>query len=155
MEWSALSHLQEFLEGDQPFDREVLVDLTILVCAKQKALNQLAIWIKTDEDINPISIEIFDDAFGLLTADGVEQDILAIFSEESDRVSQEFVDIDEDDEMPRYEVDFPTEDSDVEAWIESIASIVSAPLTAFVPASKLEEIIKEFCLSGINFQRNE
>jgi hypothetical protein len=57
--------------------------------------------------------------------------------------------------MPRYEVDFPTEDSDVEAWIESIALFVSAPLTAFVPASKLEEIIKEFCLSGINFQRNE
>jgi hypothetical protein len=149
MEWHALSDLQGFLINKISFDRKVLTDLTILVCARQKSRNQLAIWIKADEEVNPISIEIFDDAYGILGADGIEQDALKIFSEESDRVSQEFVDFDEEDEMARYDVDFPTDDVDLEGWIEQIASELSAPLAAFQPVDKLEEIFKQFCLRGI------
>ena len=149
MQWSALSDLQEFLDGRRDFDREVLIDLTILVCARQKSLNQLAIWIKADDDINPISIEIFDDAYGVLKVDGIEQEVLDIFAEESDRVSQEFVDFDEEDGMGRYDVDFPTEDADVEEWILSISSKLKSPLSEFKPVDQLEKVFKEFCFCGI------
>ena len=149
MQWSALTDLQEFLDGNRDFDREVLIDLTILVCARQKSLNQLAIWIKADDDINPISIEIFDDAYGALKVDGIEQEALDIFAEESDRVSQEFVDFDEEDGMGRYDVDFPTEDADVEEWILSITSKLKSPLSEFKPGDQLEIVFKEFCLRGL------
>ena len=149
MEWQALSDLQNFLEDERDFDREVLIDATFLVCARQKSLNQLAIWIKADDDVNPISIEIFDDAYGILTAEGIEQDVLNIFSEESDRVSQEFVNFDEEDGMGLYEVDFPTEDADVEEWIQSISTDLKNALAEFEPADKFEEILKEFCSMGL------
>lgn len=150
MEWEALSKLRNFLSNDGSFEREELIELTFLICAKQKELGKLAIYIDADEEVNPLSIEIFDDEFGILNADGLQSEMIDIFGADSDIVAQEFLQFDDDnEEIAQYEVYFPTEDANLKAWISKIKKQVEPALKNYKTSDKLESQFKEFCLKAL------
>jgi hypothetical protein len=55
LEWEALTKLREFLDGTSIFGRTELIELTYLICARQKEVGKLAIWIDADEEVSQIS----------------------------------------------------------------------------------------------------
>jgi len=152
MEWEALSKLRNFLSNDGSFEREELIELTFLICAKQKELGKLAIYIDADEEVNPLSIEIFDDEYGILNADGLQSEMIDIFGfgADSDIVNQEFLQFDDDsEEIAQYEVYFPTEDANLKAWISKIRKQLEPALKSYRTRDKLENQLKEFCLKAL------
>lgn len=149
MEWEALTNLRAFVRGASIFGSEELRELTFLLCANQIEAGKLAIWIDADEDVNPIRIEIFDDEFGVLSAKGIESEVLALFSQESDQISQEFVQFSEEDGLARYEVSFPTEDANIQAWINEVSPRSLPDLESYKPKNKFEDNLKQFCLRGL------
>jgi hypothetical protein len=149
MEWEALTNLTAFIAGESRFGSKEVTELTFLVCAKQMELGKLAILIDADEEINPVSIEIFDDEFGVLSAEGLQVEMIELFAQESDQISQDFVQFSEESELPQYEVSFPTEDVDLESWLNVISTQVHPALKSYEPKDKLETILKEFCLRGL------
>lgn len=149
MEWKALTKLREFLDGTPIFGRTELIELTFLICARQKEVGKLAIWIDADEEVNPISIEIFDDEFGILSANGLEKEILDLFSQDSDQVAQEFVQFDEDDGTAQYEVYFPTEEAELESWINEISPQVLNALKEYKPIDAFEKMLRQFCIEAL------
>lgn len=149
MEWEALSKLRFFVSGESSFGTEELKELTFLLCAKQMESGKLSIWIDADEDVDPVSIEIFDDEFGVLSAEGLQAEMIGLFAQDSDLVSQDFVQFDEESELAQYEVSFPTEDADLESWLEEISSKVYPVLDSYHPQDKFEENLKQFCLKGL------
>ena len=149
MRWEALTKLQDFLDGNTPFGNEELKELTFLICARQKEAGKLAIWIDADEDVNPVSIEIFDDEYGTLSAEGIESEMIELFSQESDQVSQEFVQFSDDDGLAQYEVYFPIEDADPDSWLKEISRVVKPALLGYESSNKFEKNLRDFCLKGI------
>jgi len=149
MEWEALNNLRTFLSGESTFGSEELKELTFLVCARQMELGKLAIWIDADEEINPVSIEIFDDEFGVLSAEGLQAEMIELFAQESDQISQDFVQFSEESELPQYEVSFPTEDADLESWLNKISNQTYPALESYEPKDKFEANLKQFCLRAL------
>jgi hypothetical protein len=149
MEWEALTNLRAFVLGDSQFGSVELRELTFLLCARQMELGKLAIWIDADEEVNPISIEIFDDEFGLLSAEDLQTQMIELFAQDSDQISQEFVQFSEESELAQYEVSFPTEDADLEAWLNEITIHLHPVLESYVPEDIFEANLKQFCLQGM------
>ena len=150
MEWEALSKFNNFLCNGGSFKREELIELTILICAGQKEVGKLAIYIDTDEEVNPLSIEIFDDEIGILNASGLQSEMIDIFGGDSNLVAQEFLRFDDDnEEFAQYEVYFLTENSDLESWTRMIKRQVEPAVRNYDTADKLENMFKEFCLKAL------
>ncbi len=150
MEWEALSQLRNFLSNGGSFKREELIELTILICARQKEVGKLAIYIDTDEEVNPLSIEIFDDEIGILNASGLQSEMIDIFGGDSNLVAQEFLQFDDDnEEFAQYEVYFLTENADLESWISKIKRQVEPAVRNYDATDKLENMFKEFCLKAL------
>lgn len=149
MKWEALTNLQDFLDGKRNFGKKELEELTFLICARQKEAGKLAIWIDADEDVNPVSIEIFDDEYGTLSAEGIESEMIELFSEESDQVSQEFVQFSDDDGLAQYEVYFPIEDAEPDSWLKEISKVVKPALLGYESRNKFEKNLRDFCLKAI------
>lgn len=150
MEWEALSQLRNFLSNGGSFKREELIELTILICARQKEVGKLAIYIDTDEEVNPLSIEIFDDELGVLNASGLQSEMIDIFGADSNLVTQEFLQFDDDnEEVAQYEVHFLTENADLESWISKIKRQVEPAVRNYDATDKLENMFKEFCLKAL------
>lgn len=150
MEWEALTNLRAFVSGESSFGSDELMDLTFLVCAKQMEIGKMAIWIDADEEVNPVSIEIFDDEFGVLSAEGLQAEMIELFAQDSDKVSQEFVQFFEESELAQYEVSFPTEDAALESWLNEISNRTYSALESYAPKDKFEANLKQFCLMGLN-----
>jgi hypothetical protein len=146
MEWEALTNLRLFVSGESTFESEELKELTFLLCAKQIELGKLSIWIDADEDVEPVSIEIFDDQFGVLNAEGLQAEMIELFAQDSDLVSQDFFQVSEESELDQYEVSFPTGDADLESWLEEISSKVYPALVTYMPRDEFEANLKQFCL---------
>ena len=149
MEWEALSNLRLFVSGESSFGCDELKELTFLLCAKQMELGKLSIWIEADEEVNPVSIEIFDDEFGVLTAEGLQAEMIELFAQDSELVSQDFVQFSEESELAQYEVSFPTEDADLGSWLLDISSHFQPVLESYEPKDKFEDNLKQFCLKGL------
>jgi len=150
MGWEALTKLGEFLERGSVFGKEELIELTLLICARQKELGKLAIWIHADQEVNPLSIEIFDDEYGVLSAIDLQEEMLGVFAEDSDQVSQEFVQFDDEDGTAQYEAYFPTEDVDLSVWIDEIKVVIHPALYSYKPLTKFEENLKQFCAAALS-----
>lgn len=150
MEWEPLSQLRNFLSNGGSFKREELIELTFLICARQKELGKLAIYIDADEEVNPLSIEIFDDELGVLNASGLQSEMIDIFGGDSNLVAQEFLRFDDDnEEVAQYEVHFLTENADLESWIRMIKRQVEPAVRNYDATDKLENMFKEFCLKAL------
>ena len=149
MEWEALTNLRLFISGKSKFGSEELMELTFLVCANQIEKGQLSIWIDADEEVNPVSIEIFDDEFGVLTAEGLQTEMIKLFAQDSELISQDFVQFSEESELAQYEVSFPSEDADLDSWLLDISSHIQPILESYEPKDKFEDYLKQFCLKGL------
>ena len=57
------SDIKLFLDDKKVFDVKCLEDLFLICCVIQQEKSQLVIWVDTDVDANPISIDIYDDEF--------------------------------------------------------------------------------------------
>ena len=107
------SALNLFLKSKKVFDVQCLEDLFLICCVVQKEKNQLAIWVDTDSDANPISIDIFDDEFGILDVAKFGSEFLTLFSAESEFIQSELHEWNEDEERGQNEISFTTEDLDL------------------------------------------
>lgn len=106
------SDLNKFLEGRKDFDQKCLEDLFLICCSVQKDNEKLFIWVNTDSDANPVSIDIYDDQFGIIDASKFQSDYLSLFSTESEFIQSELHEWNDDDEIGQNEIYFTTEDLD-------------------------------------------
>ena len=107
------SNLKLYLDDEIDFNVKCLEDLFLICCAVQQEKSQLVIWVDTDADANPISIEIYDDEFGILDVTKFKTEFLDFFSIESDFIQSELHEWNEDEECGQNEISFTTEDLDL------------------------------------------
>lgn len=107
------SDLKLFLDDEKAFDVKCLEDLFLICCVVQQEKSQLVIWVDTDADANPISIDIYDDEFGILDVTKFKTEFLDFFSAESDFIQSELHEWNEDEERGQNEISFTTEDLDL------------------------------------------
>jgi hypothetical protein len=107
------SDLNLFLKNQKAFDVKCLEDLFLICCLVQQEKSQLTIWVDSDSDSNPISIEIYDDEFGILDVTEFNFEFLEIFSADSEFIQSELHEWNEDEERGQNEISFTTEDLDL------------------------------------------
>ena len=107
------SDIKLFLDDKKVFDVKCLEDLFLICCVIQQEKSQLVIWVDTDVDANPISIDIYDDEFSVLDVAKFKSEFLDFFSSESDFIQSELHEWNEDEERGQNEISFTTEDSDL------------------------------------------
>ena len=107
------SSLNLFLKNKKAFDVQCLEDLFLICCAVQHEKSQLTIWVDSDFDANPISIDIYDDEFEILDVAKFGAEFLTLFSEESEFIQSELHEWNEDEERGQNEISFTTEDLDL------------------------------------------
>ena len=104
------SDLNLFLKKKKVFDVKCLEDLFLICCVVQQEKSQLAIWVDTDSEANPISIDIFDDEFGILDVIKFKSEYLELFSADSEFIQSDLHEWNEDEERGQNEISFTTED---------------------------------------------
>jgi len=107
------SDLNLFLKNKKAFDVQCLEDLFLICCAVQHEKSQLTIWVDSDSDANPISIDIYDDEFEILDVTKFGAEFLTLFSEESEFIQSELHEWNEEEERGQNEISFTTEDLDL------------------------------------------
>jgi hypothetical protein len=107
------SDLNLFLKNKKAFDVQCLEDLFLICCAVQHEKSQLTIWVDSDSDANPISIDIYDDEFEILDVAKFGAEFLTLFSEESEFIQSELHEWNEEEERGQNEISFTTEDLDL------------------------------------------
>jgi len=104
------SDLNLFLKNKKVFDIQCLEDLFLICCAVQHEKSQLTIWVDSDSDANPISIDIYDDEFEILDVTKFKAEFLELFSAESEFIQSELHEWNEDEDRGQNEISFTTED---------------------------------------------
>ena len=84
------SDLKLFLNNKKDFDVKCLEDLFLICCVAQHEKSQLVIWVDTDVDANPISIDLYDDEFGILDVAKFKSEFLDLFATESDFINPNY-----------------------------------------------------------------
>jgi hypothetical protein len=107
------SSLNLFLKNKKAFDVQCLEDLFLICCAVQHEKSQLTIWVDSDSDANPTSIDIYDDEFEILDVTKFETEFLEFFSAESEFIQSELHEWNDDEERGQNEISFTTEDLDL------------------------------------------
>lgn len=107
------SDLKLYLDDEKAFDVKCLEDLFLICCVVQQEKSQLVIWVGIDADANPMSIDIYDDEFGILDVKKFQTEFLDFFSTESDFIQSELHEWNEDEECGQNEISFTTEDLDL------------------------------------------
>ena len=118
------SDLKLFLNNKKDFDVKCLEDLFLICCVVQQEKSQLVIWVDTDVDANPISIDIYDDEFGILDVAKFKSEFLDLFSSESDFIQSELHEWNEDEERGQNEISFTTEDLDLDFLTEQRSELL-------------------------------
>ena len=118
------SDLKLFLNNKKDFDVKCLEDLFLICCVVQQEKSQLVIWVDTDVDANPISIDIYDDEFGILDVAKFKSEFLDLFVTESDFIQSELHEWNEDEERGQNEISFTTEDLDLDFLTEQRSELL-------------------------------
>jgi hypothetical protein len=118
------SDLKLFLNNKKNFDVKCLEDLFLICCVVQQEKSQLVIWVDTDVDANPISIDIYDDEFGILDVAKFKSEFLDLFATESDFIQSELHEWNEDEERGQNEISFTTEDLDLDFLTEQRSELL-------------------------------
>ena len=118
------SDLKLFLNNKKDFDVKCLEDLFLICCVVQQEKSQLVIWVDTDVDANPISIDIYDDEFGILDVAKFKSEFLDLFAIESDLIQSELHEWNEDEERGQNEISFTTEDLDLDFLTEQRSELL-------------------------------
>ena len=118
------SDLKLFLNNKKDFDVKCLEDLFLICCVVQQEKSQLVIWVDTDVDANPISIDIYDDEFGILDVAKFKSEFLDLFAIESDLIQSELHEWNEDEERGQNEISFTTEDLDLDFLTEQRSKLL-------------------------------
>ena len=120
------SDLNLFLRKKKVFDVKCLEDLFLICCVVQQEKSQLAIWVDTDSEANPISIDIFDDEFGILDVIKFKSEFLELFSADSEFIQSDLHEWNEDEELGQNEISFTTEDLDLSFLAEKKPELLHA-----------------------------
>ena len=142
------SKLKAFLEGQASFDLVCLENLFLIACLIQKEKNQLAIWVDSDIDANPVSIEIFDDAFGTLDSLTFQSEYLNFFCQESDFIQSELIEWDDEDETGQNEIYFVDEDLDLNSIVQK-TSLLKMSAENLAVTNAWHSNLKQFVLNAI------
>jgi hypothetical protein len=118
------SDIKLFLNNKKDFDVKCLEDLFLICCVVQQEKSQLVIWVDTDVDANPISIDIYDDEFGILDVAKFKSEFLDLFAAESDFIQSELHEWNEDEERGQNEISFTTEDLDLDFLTEQRSELL-------------------------------
>ena len=118
------SDLKLFLNNKKDFDVKCLEDLFLICCELQQEKSQLVIWVDTDVDANPVSIDIYDDEFGILDVAKFKSEFLDLFATESDFIQSELHEWNEDEERGQNEISFTTEDLDLDFLTEQRSELL-------------------------------
>jgi hypothetical protein len=143
------SELKRFLTNQKTFDIKCLEDLFLLSCVIQQNKGKLAIWLDTDSQATPFSIEIYDDEFNILDTDKYQSDFFNLFTDESDFVYSELRAWDEDEGTGQYEVGFNLGDLDLN-FINGQKTIFLAGLEELANLGSWHVSLKEFIQKALS-----
>ena len=142
------SKLKAFLEGQASFDLVCLEDLFLLCCLIQEEKIQLTIYINSDKDANPISIEIFDE-LNILDSLTFKSEYLNFFSQESDFIKSDLIIVfDEEYGYSTSEISFVDEDLDLSSVVKK-TSLLKTNVENLAVTDAWHSNLQQFVLNAI------
>jgi len=137
------SDLNLFLKNKKSFDVKCLEDLFLICCAVQHEKSQLTIWVDSDSNAKPISIDIYDDEFGILDITKFGSEFLELFAAESEFIQSELHEWNSDEELGQNEISFTTEDLDLRFLADQRSELLSG-VKSLIKLNPWHASLKEF-----------